>query len=351
MNENLRSLSTATTRVIRHHDEEYLFFGGTAYLGLLYDRAFIDLYKQGLELYGLNNGTSRSNNVQIDIYDKAEAEMALRFGFDDCILLSSGYLAAQIVVQALSGLGEFLYAPGAHPALWVSGAPLTRDLPFDQWAVITTEYINQSAGNCFVIVSNSLDNLSPQAFDFSVFNDVDPNKELYFVLDDSHGIGVKGAGSTFVDTQIIQRENSHVVLVASLAKGMGTDAGAVLCSFVDSSLFRRSTIFTGASPSSPASMYALLHGAEIFAQRSKLLQEHIFYLDTMLGAKVHRIANFPVFTVPQQGAFKHFKENGILISSFSYPRSSDPPINRIVLTAAHQKSDLERLIQVVDVLC
>ncbi len=347
MSENFQHLPRATTRIITHQGNEYLFFGGTAYLGLLSDHSFIDLYKQGLDLYGLNNGTSRNNNIQIDIYDKTEIEMARRFGFEDCLLLSSGYLAAQLVIRSLAGIGELLYAPGAHPALWEDRNPFLTGQTFESWKTNIIDYINHSAANRFVIVSNTLDNLAPQAFDFSQFINVHSNKELYFVLDDSHGIGVKGAGEFFVDLSLFKHENMHLILIASLAKGMGTDAGAIFCSTPESKLFRRSTFFTGASPSSPASMYALLHGLRIFTERSKLLQERISYLDTLVGDKVSRISSFPVFTVPNTNAFNYFKENKILISSFAYPLPSDPPINRIVLSAAHRATDLEHLAQVI----
>lgn len=347
MDKNLQHLSGATTRIIDYQGGRYLFFGGTAYLGLLNDKAFIDLYKKGLDIYGLNNGTSRNNNIQIDIYDKAELEMARRFGYEDCILISSGYLAAQLVIRALTGMGEFLYAPGAHPALWRDANDLSTYQSFDDWKSFAVDHIHRSNSRCFIIVSNTLDNLTPETYDFSGFKDIDPQKELYFILDDSHGIGVKGAEASFVDLSHITRENIHVVLVASLAKGLGTDAGAILCSATDGIFFRKSPFFTGASPASPAAMYALLHGIEIFQERSKLLQEHIVYLDSLLAQNVRRISGFPVFTVANPNAFAYFKKNKILISSFSYPLPSDPPVNRIVLSSAHHREDIDRLAEVL----
>ena len=74
-----RNLSQSTGRTIHMDDQSYLFFGGTAYLGLLDNKDYIELFKEGIDRYGLNNGTSRTNNVQLGIYAEAEKFMAGRF--------------------------------------------------------------------------------------------------------------------------------------------------------------------------------------------------------------------------------------------------------------------------------
>src|SRR5690606_14407909 len=65
-------------RIIRQAGKGYHFFGGTAYLGLSTNEEYTELFKEGVDRYGLNNGTSRSNNVQLGIYKDAESNMASR---------------------------------------------------------------------------------------------------------------------------------------------------------------------------------------------------------------------------------------------------------------------------------
>src|SRR5690606_24704200 len=154
---------------------------------------YIDLFKKGIDKYGLNNGTSRSNNVQQGIYELAETNMAVRFGFEQTLLVSSGYLAAQLAVRRMQSFGEVLYAPGAHPALWLNEQEPCQGETFDAWAQRCIAYINSSADSSFVLVSNTLDNLTPQRFDFSVFQATDSTKRIYLLLNASHGIRIAKA--------------------------------------------------------------------------------------------------------------------------------------------------------------
>ena len=45
-----------------------LFFGGTAYLGIPHNDEFRKLFIRGMEIYGVNHGASRNNNITLDIF-------------------------------------------------------------------------------------------------------------------------------------------------------------------------------------------------------------------------------------------------------------------------------------------
>lgn len=347
---NFQQLQHSTGRIIRHEDETYLFFGGTAYLGLLTDPDYLELYKDGIDRYGLNNGTSRNNNVQLAIYTDAEKQMASRFSVEDCLLLSSGYLAAQLCIQRLKVEGEILYAPNTHPALW-ENKPALNAQHFSDWAIQTVEYINNASADSFVVVSNTLDNIAPAYYDFSIFNNVSARKKVYFLLDDSHGIGIAALNAFFIDTDALLGQNREVIVVASLAKGMGTDAGAIFCSREMGTVLRSSPFFTGASPSSPAALYALTEGEWIYKRQWERLQRNKEYLDHQVGTLLHSIAKFPVFTLSKKGLYQELIAKNILITSFSYPLPTDEPINRIVLSALHRPDDMEYLVGVLKSLC
>lgn len=340
--DKFKQLHQPTGRMIHQDGEDYLFFGGTAYLGLLDHPEYIALYKEGIDRYGLNNGTSRNNNVQLGLYDDVEIRFAERFGFEQAILVSSGYLAAQLVVQTLKGKAEVLYAPNAHPALFVDDREVSSEA-FESWAERVVDYINGAKQENFVIVSNTLDNLTPKMYNFTLFSQIKADRKVYFVLDDSHGLGIATANRPFVDTKHLDLPNREVIVVASLAKGMGTDAGVILCSEAMSSTFRASYFYSSASPASPASMYALLKGENIYMKQVLLLQKNVAYLAGKLGDMASFIPRFPVFTVKGENAFSRFLEQRILISSFPYPCEKSEKINRIVVSAQHREEDLDHL--------
>src|SRR5690554_2050532 len=105
-------LEQAAGREVSLDGRAYLFFGGTAYLGLNTHAPFINLFKKGIDLFGVNSGSSRGNNVQLGIYPQAEAMAATRFGATDAMVVSSGFLAAQLAVRHLAPqYDELCYAP------------------------------------------------------------------------------------------------------------------------------------------------------------------------------------------------------------------------------------------------
>lgn len=338
-------LHQPTGRVIHHGGEAYLFFGGTAYLGLSTNEEYIELYKEGVDLYGLNNGTSRSNNVQHGIYQEAESHIASRFGFEGAVMLSSGYLAAQLAIRQMDTLGEVLYAPGTHPALWRDNRVSLPQIDFDEWALQCVAYINKATEKNFVVVANTLDNLRPCKYDFSIFKNVHSTKKIYFLLDDSHGIGIAEANRCYIKQEDFKTESVDLVIVASLAKGMGTDAGVILCSSDMARWFSKSTFFRGASPASPAALYAFVKGQHLYENAVTALHKNRRYLDIRLGENIQRLTDFPVFTTDRQTAFRELLENRILISSFAYPLAEDTLINRIIISACHRQEDLDLLIK------
>lgn len=345
---NFTKLDQPTGRSIYLDRKEYLFFGGTSYLGLATDNEYTELFIEGLRRYGVNNGTSRNNNVQQAIFDKAEEYAAQRFGFESGLLLSSGYLATQFVVKTLSQEGELLYAPASHPSLWLDANPgVVGD--FRDWSLHTVDYINKSKETSFVIVSNSLDNMKPERYDFSVFDEISDAKRVTLLLDDSHGIGVLHENGISLLERGFLRENIELIVVASLAKGLATDAGLILASRKRIAQLKKSNFYTGASPSSPASLYAFVNGEQIYRKQFEKLQANILYFASLSKGYLNTIANFPVFSSNDISLYARLMEAGILVSSFPYPLPTDPLLNRIVVNAHHTYEDLERISHAIGI--
>ena len=342
-----RNLKQTTARKISLEGTDYLFFGGTAYLGLLTNPEYIDLFKKGIDIYGLNNGTSRSNNIQIGVYDEAEHHLANRFGFAAAAVLSSGYLAAQAAVMALTKNKYIIYSPGSHPALWRNPQP-EQQRNFKDWSERTVHDINSSQNSDFAIVSNCIDNLTPSHFDFSFLNKILPNKYITLILDDSHGLGILKRHQVSTNLAELNLPNINVTVAASLAKGLGTDAGVVLGGIENIALVKRHPIFNGASPSSPASMYALIHGEDIYLKAFEKMQANTNLLrESTEKLRLNHIENFPVFSSKDPFLYRHLVQKNILISSFPYPLASSPLLNRIVVSALHEENDIRHLAEIL----
>lgn len=322
--------------------QDYLYFSGTAYLGIPQNSTFIGHYQDGLKKFGLNNGTSRGNNVQLGIYNEAEAYAAAYFGAEAALITSSGYLAAQMLVRAFAS-EHLIYAPQTHPALWLNGTPESTG-SFSVWAKKTVERINGSTQNKWVLISNSVNNLFPEQYDFSFLRYIHPENEVLLIVDDSHGIGLLDKGRGVLNT-IPVLPNVKVTVVASMAKALGLDAGIVLGSTERVGLLKSSNEFLGASPPAAAGLYAFMQAAGVYRTELEKLQELMWYF----SAKIERqdwnfIPGYPVYFSQDPNLYSRLLEQQILISSFPYPDHKGTPLNRAVLSSWATKASLDRLL-------
>ncbi|RZL51053.1 MAG: aminotransferase class I/II-fold pyridoxal phosphate-dependent enzyme [Pedobacter sp.] len=343
MQNKFTNLSSPLANKLETKGDEYLYFGGTAYLGIPQHQLFTELYLKGLKKYGLNNGTSRGNNVQLGIYNEVEKYAADRYGAQDALITSSGYLAAQLTVKEFSKYGEIRYAPNSHPALWQNEAPKI-DTTFKDWSVNIIEEINKSDKENWLIISNSMNNLYPEIYDFSFVKQL--NKRTLLIIDDSHGIGINNNGSGAY-TSIPQSENIEVVVVASMAKALGVDAGLILGSAKNIGQLKKSNEFLGASPPSAAGLYAFKNADDIYKKELNTINLHIDSLSKLLygNPEWHFIPKFPVFFSKNADLSIKLLEKNILVSSFPYPDKDGPIVNRIVLSSWHTQTDIQKLIE------
>ena len=326
-----------------------LFFGGTAYLGIPWNTDFRNLVIKGMELYGVNHGASRNNNITLDIFSIAEKMAAKRFKAEDSIIVSSGYLAAQLVVQNYYKSHQLIYAPETHPALWL-GIPAAPKIKFSDWVERVIVLINNSVEPS-LIISNSLNNLIPEIYDFNWLNRINPNKRVIILVDDSHGIGITGDHGEGVYSRIPELPNIQRIVIASMAKALGVDAGLILgnSSIIDT--FRSSPVYAGSSPPSPGMLYAFVNSEDIYRNELKKLRMNLrLFTDLMnSGSGLFFINNFPVFLLNDDIIAAGLLKNGINISSFPYPDPKGKSLNRIVISSSHQREELEILANAINV--
>lgn len=329
---------------IQFTDKTYLYFGGTAYLGIPQNEDFIKLYVEGIKRFGLNNGTSRGNNVQLGIYGDAEKFAGKKFGAEASLITSSGYLAVQLTVKMFSNFGEIRYAPSTHPALWLKDDPKING-SFSSWSSGLVDEINESEKVEWVIISNSMNNLYPEIYDFSFLKAISTEKQIILLIDDSHGIGVNNNGLSALSS-IQHQENLEIVLIASMAKALGVDAGIILSSEKIIRQLKKSNEFLGASPPSAAGLFAFMQGEEIYMKELIKLKENTFVLSEALKGNDdwHFVEDFPVFFFKNADISRKLLTNHILVSSFPYPDKEGPIVNRVVLSSWHSKADIKKLI-------
>jgi 8-amino-7-oxononanoate synthase len=234
------------------------------------------------------------------------------------------------------------------PALWVNDHPHVSG-SFGYWSRHVVELINKSKSSRFVLISNSINNLYPEKYDFSFLSAIAPGKEILLIVDDSHGIGVLGDGLGCFNS-LPQLPFIKVIVVASMAKALGVDAGLILSSSHLIRQLKKTSIFNGASPPAAAGLYAFMQAQEIYEKELEKLQGICRYFSTGLGtekANFAAIDGFPVYLSEDQHLAETLLEKQVLISSFAYPDQDGDLLNRIVLSSWHQERELDFLLKLI----
>lgn len=339
----------APGRTVFLNGVEYLFFSGTSYLGMHRNAAFRDLLSEGAKKYGSVYGSSRASNLQIAIYPEAEEKLARWLGSEACTVLSSGFMAGQLVYHSLLAAGYQLhYAPGSHPALLGGGGPPPPETSWNEWLENLLPGLETAEGR-HAILACSVDPLRSQKYDFSFAGRLAGGKEILLVIDDSHGFGLLGEKGEGIARLLPQDKQVEVIILGSLGKAMGIPAGAVWSTEGRARALRQTAFFISASPPAPAGLHAFLHAGDLYREAGKQLAKNIAAFSRLIKGlkRVKQAPGLPVFFLDDQAAAAYLERQHILVSSFRYPEFHSKPLNRIVLSSLHTAADLERLATVL----
>ncbi len=340
-------LQSITGRTIFVADKEYLYFSGTSYLGMSTHEQFQSYLSAGFRKYGSNYGGSRLSNLKFAIFDEAEALMARWTGAEAALIVSSGTLAGQLATKMLSQHSKLVHTPDAHPALFQT-EPEASTLSYKMWVerVLERAYV---AHYPLVFCCNAIDPLWLNIYDFSWLHELPKDKSFTLLLDDSHGIGITGKSGGGIFTTIDAPAQVKVMVVASLGKALGISGGVILGEATEINQMKHNPFFGGASPASPAYLYAFLQSQQLYeAQRRHLLSlVHWFRANCAIFKS---LPDYPVFNTSHHHLFDHLQRKEIIISSFPYPTPNSERITRVVLNAAHRLDDVKKLVSEVNQL-
>ena len=352
----IRQIDFLPSRVATFEGEEYLFFSGTSYLGIGHQADFKTALLEGMNRYGTVFSASRNNNLQLKIYEEAEAFLANWTTAEAALTVTSGLLAGQLAVNLLKNnistnnqKPVFIYAPSAHPAVWEAPPQyiFKNQLDFET-NILTT--IEKEKNAPLVVVANAVDMLTCQHFNFSWIAQVPNNQHITLLIDDSHGIGITGENGAgiFQKIRALAQPDIKVIVIASLAKALGIPGGVILSDKKTIAAIRQNPLFVGASPIVPAYLFAFLAAQPMYLQARQTLSNNIQLFKGLLEKNAAALFqtpldNYPVFFSAANDLFDFLLAEKIFISHFAYPKPNDPPITRVVLSALHTQADIEYL--------
>jgi len=338
------SISHIPDRQILIDGKPYLYFGGTSYLGLQNYEPFKDVYLQNVLKYGMHYGASRKSNISLEVYGKAENYLAKWVGSESCLTMSSGYLAAQLVVQTLLEKGHTVFAaPHAHTALLINGVKTASSM--DELGRLVLKEVDKNK-LLPVVLFDTIDFSGHQYPDFKSLTKL-PLDKVILIGDDSHGIGIVGNYGDGCYRMLKLLNSAKLMVCCSLGKALGIQAGAVFGDEEDIQLLESTAFYGGASPASPSFMGTLLDAKELFSERLQTLKTNYLYFKSQLKKPsfFNHMEGHPTFEFQNTEVASALKNNGFVFTNFNYPDENGPMVSRIVLSAYHKKADIQKLVK------
>src|SRR6187431_519123 len=174
-------------RVFYKDGEQFLYFGGTNYLGVTTLPEFQNILLASFQKWGTSYGSSRSANIQLGIYKTAEDLLAQQIGTEAVVTVSSGMLAGKLALEQLQHSSDLVFHfPNTHPALL---HPFS--LPLIQNGKLNPFLLDPTVSR-IGIVADAIPSLKVTPLDLGILKDIREGIEITLVLDESHSIGILG---------------------------------------------------------------------------------------------------------------------------------------------------------------
>lgn len=330
-------------RIIEIDQEQYLYFGGTAYLGLPTNKDFQDLVIKNILNWGTTYGSSRTANIKLKAYDEGEKFLASHIGSESTVTISSGMLAGKLVIDLMKKQTDcFFHFNDTHNAIRIENSlPLFVNNKLN-------ERLLDSKREKIAILTDGVPSFETKPVNLSFLKQIPNHKEVTLILDESHSFGILGKNGTGIYASVdfpLKRK----IMVSSLGKAFGLTGGVIASDFDFINEIKEMETFTSAAGMNPAFVQTLSDAAEIYTLQHIKLLENLKYLDSILiqNNNIKFDKNYPLIYLLSKELVKKLKNEKIIIASFKYTQNAEP-LNRIVITANHLKEDLDKLAKVLN---
>lgn len=337
-------VNTFPDRIIEIDHEDYLYFGGTAYLGLPTNPEFQNILVKNILNWGSSYGSSRSANIKLTAYDNGELFLAKFIKADAAFTTSSGMLAGKIVVDTLNPLTDcFFHFPDTHTAI-----KTPNSIPFFIGTELNPRLLD-NAKEKITILTDSFPSFQIKEIDLSVLKLIPSNKEITLVIDESHSLGILGKNGRGIYSSIDYPNIKRKIMLSSLGKAFGLTGGVIASDSEFIKQIAKNDIFVSSAGMNPAFAQTIADAGDIYIQQHQKLKDNLVYLNENLRPSKAFDFNkdYPIIYPEFEKSTEIFAANKIIITNFKYP-TAGKDLNRIVITSNHRKDDLDKIIRILN---
>jgi 8-amino-7-oxononanoate synthase len=201
------------------------------YLGLSQHPAVIDGGVEALRTWGAGSTGSRLVTGNTEIHEGFERALADFVGAESALVFSSGYTANLGAVVALSGAGSLLVSDALTHASLVDACRLSRArvvvTPHRDIAAVEAALAARDDERA-VVVTDSVFSADGVLAPLRALHDVCRRHGALLIVDEAHGLGVRGDGGRGVLHEAGLAGAPHLVMTTTLSKALGSQGGVVL---------------------------------------------------------------------------------------------------------------------------
>lgn len=201
------------------------------YLGLSQHPEVIDAGVRALRTWGAGSTGSRLVTGNTELHEEFETALSGFVGASAALVFSSGYTANLGAVTSFSGPGSLVVSDAASHASLVDACRLSRArvvvAPHRDVAAVAAALAGRDEERALVVTDSV----------FSTDGALAPLRELHEVcrahralllVDEAHGLGVRGAGGRGLLHEVGLAGAPDVVMTTTLSKALGSQGGVVL---------------------------------------------------------------------------------------------------------------------------
>ncbi|OBH02104.1 8-amino-7-oxononanoate synthase [Mycobacterium sp. E136] len=201
------------------------------YLGLSQHPAVIDGGVAALRTWGAGSTGSRLVTGNTELHEGFERALADFVGAESALVFSSGYTANLGAVVALSGAGSLLISDALTHASLVDACRLSRArvvvTPHRDVAAVEVALAARDEERA-VVLTDSVFSADGDLAPLRALHDVCRRHGALLIVDEAHGLGVRGAGGRGLLHEVGLAGAPDIVMTTTLSKALGSQGGIVL---------------------------------------------------------------------------------------------------------------------------
>ncbi|MES2238627.1 MAG: aminotransferase class I/II-fold pyridoxal phosphate-dependent enzyme [Bacteroidota bacterium] len=330
-------------RVLKIDHEKYLYFGGTAYLGLPPNKKFQKILFKNISRWGTAYGSSRNANIKLAAYEKGENFLAEFIKAEAAVTVSSGMLAGKLVIETLQSQTDvFYHFPDIHVAI-----SKAESLPFFIKDELNPRLLDDKSEK-ITILTDAVATNTVTAVNLSALEKIPSHKEITIVIDESHSLGILGTNGNGIFSTISQPNIKRKIMVSSLGKAMGLSGGVIASDADFIHQIKANDTFVSSAGMNPAFVQTLADAKDLYQVQNKKLKENLHYIESKLLPNQDIIfdSNYPIIYPKIDNINTILASNKIIITNFKY--TDENYLNRIIITANHKKKDIDKIIEILN---